>query len=282
MEEVMVKSAGLSYRYIIRDDNDNETAIEALSDINFEIRKGQFIVICGRNGSGKSTLARHINALITPSEGTLWIDGMDSANPDNIWSIREKAGMIFQNPDNQLVASVVEEDVAFGPENLGIPAEEIRRRVDEALATVGMSEHASENPSKLSGGQKQRVGIAGVLAMRTEAIVLDEPTAMLDPSGRAEIIRTMHELNKNEGITVILITHYMEEAVDADAIFVIDDGKLVLSGTPREIFPQTARLRELGLDTTPMAELAGILREKGYDIRPDLLTVEEMAGELCR
>lgn len=281
MEE-MVKCTDLCYRYVTHDEDDRELAVEALSDIDLDVKRGEFIVICGRNGSGKSTLARHLNALLVPSSGTLWVEGLDSADPENVWKIRGKAGMIFQNPDNQLVASVVEEDVAFGPENLGVPAEEIRRRVDEALRFVGMSDHALSAPHKLSGGQKQRIAIAGVLAMRTDCIVLDEPTAMLDPSGREEVLRTMHQLNREEGITVIHITHYMEEAVEADRIIVVDNGRIALAGTPREVFPQVEKLRELGLDTTPMAELSYRLRQKGYTLRPDVLTVEEMAGELCR
>ncbi len=278
MEE-MLRTENLSYTYTPA--GENEEAVQALQDINLSVKKGEFIVILGHNGSGKSTLARHINALLCPTEGTLWVEGLDSRQPENTWEIRQKAGMIFQNPDNQMVASIIEEDVAFGPENLGVPSEQIRKRVDEALQTVDMLEYAKGSPAKLSGGQKQRIAIAGVLAMKTDCIVLDEPTAMLDPSGRREIMDTVTRLNRENHITIIHITHYMEEAVRADRVIVVDHGRVVMEGTPREVFVQVEKLRDLGLDVPPMTELAWKLRQAGYAIRPDILTIEEMMEALC-
>ena len=278
MEE-MLRTENLSYTYTPA--GENEEAVQALQDINLSVKKGEFIVILGHNGSGKSTLARHINALLCPTEGTLWVEGLDSRQPENTWEIRQKAGMIFQNPDNQMVASIIEEDVAFGPENLGVPSEQIRKRVDEALQTVDMLEYAKGSPAKLSGGQKQRIAIAGVLAMKTDCIVLDEPTAMLDPSGRREIMDTVTRLNRENHITIIHITHYMEEAVRADRVIVVDHGRVVMEGTPREVFVQVEKLRDLGLDVPPMTELAWKLRQAGYTIRPDILTIEEMMEALC-
>lgn len=276
----MLRTEDLCYSYILPGDEAEE--VQALQNVNFSVKKGEFIAILGHNGSGKSTLARHINALLCPTKGTLWVEGLDSRQPENTWNIRQKAGMIFQNPDNQMVASIIEEDVAFGPENLGIPSEEIRRRVQEALRTVEMEEYAKGSPAKLSGGQKQRIAIAGILAMQTDCIVLDEPTAMLDPSGRREIMDTVLRLNREKQITVIHITHYMEEAILADRILVVDHGRLVMEGTPRDVFVQVEKVRELGLDVPPMTELAWRLRRQGYKIRPDILTVEEMVEALCQ
>lgn len=276
----MLRTEDLCYSYILPGDEAEE--VQALQNVNFSVKKGEFIAILGHNGSGKSTLARHINALLCPTKGTLWVEGLDSRQPENTWNIRQKAGMIFQNPDNQMVASIIEEDVAFGPENLGIPSEEIRCRVQEALRTVEMEEYAKGSPAKLSGGQKQRIAIAGILAMQTDCIVLDEPTAMLDPSGRREIMDTVLRLNREKQITVIHITHYMEEAILADRILVVDHGRLVMEGTPREVFVQVEKVRELGLDVPPMTELAWRLRRQGYKIRPDILTVEEMVEALCQ
>ncbi len=277
----MLRAENLCYTYISGGE-EREEKVTALHDINLQVEKGEFIVILGHNGSGKSTLARHINALLYPTGGTLWVSGLDTKDSEKVWKVRQKAGMIFQNPDNQMVASIIEEDVAFGPENLGVEPERIRLRVKEALQAVGMLEYRKGSPAKLSGGQKQRIAIAGILAMHTDCIVLDEPTAMLDPSGRAEVMDTMLRLNKEEKITVIHITHYMEEAVKADRVIVVDHGRVVLQGTPREVFVQVDTLRSLGLDVPPMTELAYRLRQQGVDIPADILTVEEMAEELCR
>lgn len=247
----------------------------ALRDININIEQREFVAILGRNGSGKSTLARHLNALLAPTSGTLWVRGLDSKKPENAWPIRRLAGMVFQNPDNQLVATIVEEDVAFGPENLGVPSAGIRQRVDEALNSVGMTKYAGAGPHQLSGGQKQRVAIAGVLAMRPDCIVLDEPTAMLDPSGRQEVLETVMRLNEEEDITVILITHFMEEAVKAKRVIVMDKGCVVMDGPPREIFKEADKMKALGLDVPPVTALAHALRDKGFSMRPDILTAEE-------
>ncbi len=256
--------------------------IAALNGVTLDIQKGEFVAIIGHNGSGKSTLAKHLNALLRPSSGVVWIKGMDTRDEDKLWEIRQTAGMVFQNPDNQLVATVVEEDVAFGPENLGLPPEEIRKRVDEALKVVGMQEYAQAAPHYLSGGQKQRVAIAGILAMKPEIIVLDEPTAMLDPVGRHEVMETIKYLNKHEGITVVHITHYMEEAVDADRVIVMEQGKIVLQGTPRQVFSQVKVLKEIGLDVPQVTELAYRLKAEGLDIPLDVLKVEEMVDAICR
>jgi len=256
--------------------------IAALNGVTLDIQKGEFVVIIGHNGSGKSTLAKHLNALLRPSSGVVWIKGMDTRDEDKLWEIRQTAGMVFQNPDNQLVATIVEEDVAFGPENLGLPPEEIRRRVDEALKAVGMEEYAQAAPHYLSGGQKQRVAIAGILAMKPEIIVLDEPTAMLDPVGRREVMETVKYLNRHEGITVVHITHYMEEAVDADRVIVMEQGKIVLQGTPRQVFSQVEVLKEIGLDVPQVTELAYRLKAEGLDIPLDVLKVEEMVEAICR
>ena len=254
---------------------------DALKDVTAQIKKGEFTAIIGTNGSGKSTLARHLNALLIPTEGELIVEGMRTSDAGRVWDIRQKVGMVFQNPDNQLVAAVVEEDVAFGPENLGVPPEEIRERVDLALEKVGMTSYRKQAPSMLSGGQKQRVAIAGFLAMKPDCIVLDEPTAMLDPKGRKEVMDTIHELNKTEGITIVLITHFMEEAVTADHILVIDKGVLKMEGTPREIFSQADKVTEIGLDVPVPADLARRLRKKGMAVSEKCMTDEELGEALC-
>ena len=281
----MVKAEGLSYAYTRLTETDHgteEKKITALEQVDIEIEKGEFIVVLGHNGSGKSTFAKHINALLQPTGGTLWVKGMDTRQEEKVWDIRQTAGMVFQNPDNQLVATVVEEDIAFGPENMGIEPKEIRRRVDDALATVRMSEFAAYTPSKLSGGQKQRIAIAGVLAMKPDCIVLDEPTAMLDPVGRKEVMETIERLNREEGFTIILITHYMDEAVRGDRVYVIDDGHLVMQGHPKEIFAQVETLKGYGLDVPQVTETAYLLRKEGIDLPGDILTIEEMVGALCQ
>ena len=281
----MVKAKDLTYEYVRVLETDHGTVEEkvaALKNVNIEINKGDFVAVLGHNGSGKSTFAKHINALVQPTGGTLWVDDMDTKNDELVWEIRQTAGMVFQNPDNQLVATVVEEDIAFGPENMGVEPKEIRKRVDEALATVRMSEYATHTPSKLSGGQKQRIAIAGVLAMKPKCIVLDEPTAMLDPVGRRDVMETIERLDREEGITMILITHYMDEAVRADKVFVIDDGDLVMQGTPKEIFSQVETLQKYGLDVPQVTEVAYLLRKEGIDLPADILTIEEMVGAICQ
>ncbi len=279
----MIKATRLVYNYIKRDEEGNlEEENRALDNINLNISEGEFVAILGRNGSGKSTLAKHMNGLLLPSEGTIRIGGMDSADEDMLWKIRQTAGMVFQNPDNQIVGSIVEEDVGFGPENLGVPAEEIWRRVDKSLETVRMTKYRKKSPNRLSGGQKQRVAIAGVMAMRPKCIVLDEPTAMLDPNGRAEVIRTVDELNKKEGITVILITHYMEEAVHADRVVVMNHNHIVLEGAPREVFAQVQTIQECGLDVPQVTELAYRLKQRGLDLPDGILTIQELTEELTR
>lgn len=254
---------------------------DALSDVTCTIPKGSFTAIIGTNGSGKSTLARHLNALYLPTAGEVIVEGMKTSDMEHIWDIRQKVGMVFQNPDNQLVAAIVEEDVAFGPENLGVPADEIRKRVNYALEKVGMSAYRTHSPAMLSGGQKQRVAIAGVLAMHPDCIVLDEPTAMLDPLGRKEVMDTIHELNRSEGITIVLITHFMEEAVTADHVLVVDRTKLQMQGTAREVFSQADKLTAMGLDVPVAADLAHGLRKKGYEIPEDCMTDEELGEALC-
>lgn len=281
----MIKSEKVNFKYIKEYEEDGvkkEEAFVALNDIDMDIKDGEFVAILGRNGSGKSTFAKHINALLTPTSGTLWVKGMDTKEEKLVWDIRQRAGMVFQNPDNQLVATIVEEDVAFGPENMGVPSEEIRLRVDEALSTVSMSEFKRNTPSKLSGGQKQRIAIAGVLAMKPDCIVLDEPTAMLDPSGRKEVIDTIKRLNKEEGITIVLITHYMDETTEADRIIVMDKGRVALTGTPKEIFKQVDLIKGFGLDVPQVTEVCYNLNKKGISIKDDILTVDEMVKEICR
>lgn len=281
----MVKAKGLTYEYkrmIDTEEGTKEESFLALKNIDISIKKGEFVAVLGHNGSGKSTFAKHINALVKPTEGTLWIKGLDTKNDEFVWDIRQSAGMVFQNPDNQLVATVVEEDIAFGPENLGLESSEIHNRVNSALDTVRMQEYRKNSPSKLSGGQKQRIAIAGVLAMKPDCIVLDEPTAMLDPLGRKDVIETVMRLNKEEGITIVLITHYMDEAVRADRVFVIDDGDVVMEGVPKEIFCQVDKLKGFGLDVPQVTEVANILNKKGLNIANDVLNVDEMVSEICR
>ncbi len=281
----MVKAEDLSYQYLKTVDSKEEPQqqkILALNHINLEIEKGSFVAVLGHNGSGKSTFAKHINALVLPTEGTMWVNGYDTQNEAFVWDIRQSAGMVFQNPDNQLVATIVEEDIAFGPENMGIEPTEIRKRVDTALKAVNMSAFTTDSPAKLSGGQKQRIAIAGVLAMKPQCIVLDEPTAMLDPSGRKEVMETILRLNREEGITIILITHYMEEAVQADFVYVIDDGIMVMQGKPKEIFSQVDTLKQYGLDVPQVTETAYLLQKMGVPISGDILTIEEMVGAICQ
>lgn len=279
MEISMLKTEKISFSY---KNNESEEEHIVLRDIDIDVKKGEFVVIIGHNGSGKSTLAKNFNAILLPGSGVVYVDGINTCVHDRLWDIRQRAGMVFQNPDNQLVATIVEEDVAFGPENLGVPPAEIRKRVDEALSAVGMLEYASHGPHLLSGGQKQRVAIAGVLAMKPKCIILDEPTAMLDPSGRIEVIETITKLNKEEGITIVLITHFMEEAVNADRIIVMDEGEIILNGTPREVFSQVKELKRIGLDVPQMTELAYELNLSGLGIAVDVLTIEEMVNEICR
>lgn len=279
----IIKAKQLVHEYIRRDEEGNVESIQtALDHVDLDVEPGQFIAILGHNGSGKSTLAKHINALLTPTEGSLWVNGMDVSEEQNVLPVRQTAGMVFQNPDNQIIASVVEEDVGFGPENIGVPTEEIWQRVEESLKSVGMLEYRTHSPNKLSGGQKQRVAIAGVVAMQPKCIVFDEPTAMLDPNGRKEVIRTAHELNQKKGVTVILITHYMEEVVDADHVIVMDRGKVVMQGTPREIFSQVGKLKEYRLDVPQITILADLLRQSGLDIPVGVLTREELVGHILR
>lgn len=254
----------------------------ALDDINITIEKGEFVAILGHNGSGKSTLAKHFNALLLPSGGTVYVKGMNTKEEELLWNIRQTAGMVFQNPDNQIVATIVEEDVAFGPENLGVPPAEIRKRVDDAIKTVEMTEYATRSPHLLSGGQKQRVAIAGIIAMKPECIILDEPTALLDPSGRKEVLDTIIRLNKEEGITIVLITHYMDEAIKADRICVMKSGKVIMEGKPKDIFKEVEKVKNAGLDVPQVTELSYRLSMEGIKLPQDILTVEEMVVELCR
>ncbi len=279
----MIRTDHLTYEYTgVTEEGQEEERIRALSDISLTIGKGSFVAILGPNGSGKSTFAKQLNALLFPTGGTVWVCGMDTAKEENLWPIRENAGMVFQNPDNQIIASLVEDDVGFGPENIGVPTEEIWRRVDESLAAVGMTAYAQVSPNRLSGGQKQRVAIAGVLAMRPACLILDEPTAMLDPGGRAEVLATARKLNREEGLTVLLITHYMEETVDADRILVLARGQAVLDGTPREIFARADRLRELGLTLPEAADMALRLKAAGLPLPEGILSRDELAAELIR
>lgn len=277
-QDIMIQTEHMSHTY--QDESGN--VVYALDDVSLAIRKGEFVSIIGTNGSGKSTLAKHFNVLLTPRKGTVTVLGMDTKDPKNLWDIRQHVGMVFQNPDNQIVAAVVEEDVAFGPENLGVEPSEIRRRVDEALASVNMTEYALHSPGLLSGGQKQRIAIAGVLAMKPDCIVLDEPTAMLDPVGRKEVLETVHRLNKEEGITIVYITHFMEEAVTSDRVVVMKNGKLLHDGTPREIFSQVPMLKELGLDVPVAAEVAAKLRLDGVSLSNEIITEEELGDQLCQ
>ena len=279
MSNNMVECKDLVYKYA---GNEEEQGKVAVDGVNLTVKKGEFLVILGRNGSGKSTLAKHVNALLLPSGGKMYVDGLDTSDAKDLWNIRNKAGMVFQNPDNQIVATIVEEDVAFGPENLGVEPSEIRRRVDECLKRVDMFDYKRHAPHLLSGGQKQRIAIAGILAMRPECIVFDEPTAMLDPSGRKEVIRTIKDINKNYGITIILITHFMEEAAEADRIIVMDQGSIVLEGTPRDIFSQVSVMKNIGLDVPQVTELAYELRNSGIKIASNILSIDEMVNALCQ
>ncbi len=277
----MIKARKVNFEYIRRDEEDNvEEIVEALTDVDLDIERGQFIAILGHNGSGKSTLAKHMNSLLVPTEGSLWVEGMESSKEENIWEIRQQVGMVFQNPDNQIVGTIVEEDVGFGPENLGVPTDEIWRRVEEALKSVGMFRYRSFSPNKLSGGQKQRVAIAGVVAMRPKCIVLDEPTAMLDPQGRREVLEAVHRLNKEAGVTVILITHYMEEVTGADRVFVMDKGRIVMQGSPREVFSQVKKLKAYRLDVPQATLLAYELKNAGVMLPDGILTVEELVNAI--
>ena len=279
----IIKAKQLVHEYIRRDEEGNVESIQtALDNIDLDVQPGQFIAILGHNGSGKSTLAKHINALLAPTEGSLWVDGKDVTQEENILPVRKTAGMVFQNPDNQIIASVVEEDVGFGPENIGVPTDEIWQRVEESLKSVGMLQYRHHSPNKLSGGQKQRVAIAGVMAMEPKCIVLDEPTAMLDPNGRKEVLHAAHELNRKKGVTILLITHYMEEVVDADYVYVMDKGHVVMQGTPREIFSQVGTLKEHRLDVPQITLLADLLRQSGLDIPLGVLTREELVDAIMK
>lgn len=279
----IIKAKQLVHEYIRRDEEGNVESIQtALDHIDLDVQPGQFIAILGHNGSGKSTLAKHINALLAPTEGSLWVDGKDVTQEENILPVRKTAGMVFQNPDNQIIASVVEEGVGFGPENIGVPTDEIWQRVEESLKSVGMLQYRHHSPNKLSGGQKQRVAIAGVMAMEPKCIVLDEPTAMLDPNGRKEVLHAAHELNRKKGVTILLITHYMEEVVDADYVYVMDKGHVVMQGTPREIFSQVGTLKEHRLDVPQITLLADLLRQSGLDIPLGVLTREELVDAIMK
>ena len=279
----MVKTDKLVFEYEKRDEEGNVIGMHrAVDEVDFDVKEGQFIAILGHNGSGKSTLAKHINAILVPTGGTMWVDGKDTKKPEELWNVRQSAGMVFQNPDNQIIGTVVEEDVGFGPENLGVPTDEIWERVEDSLKAVGMIEYRHHSPNKLSGGQKQRVAIAGVAAMEPKCIVLDEPTAMLDPVGRKEVLKTVQKLRKKKNVTVILITHYMEEVIDADKIYVMDHGHVVMEGTPREIFAQVDRLKEYRLDVPQVTILADKLRKMGLDIPEGILRKEELVEAVCR
>lgn len=277
----IIDTSKLVFEYIRRDEEGNVESINrAIDEVDISVEKGSFIAILGHNGSGKSTLAKHLNAILVPTEGTVWVDGMDTTDDDKLWDIRQTAGMVFQNPDNQIIANIVEEDVGFGPENIGVPTEEIWKRVEESLKAVGMYEYRKHSPNKLSGGQKQRIAIAGIMAMKPACIVLDEPTAMLDPNGRKEVIRTIRELNKKEQVTVILITHYMEEVVHADKVIVMDGGKVVMEGTPRDIFSRVEELKKYRLDVPQVTLLAYELKQKGFPIPDGILTIEELTDSI--
>ena len=273
----IIKTSKLIFDYIRRDEEENiEEVNRAIDDVSIEINEGEFVAVLGHNGSGKSTFAKQLDAILLPTDGTVWIQGLDTSKEENLWEVRKKTGMVFQNPDNQIIGNIVEEDVGFGPENMGIPTDEIWKRVDESLEAVGMTAYRMKSPNKLSGGQKQRVAIAGVMAMRPQCIVLDEPTAMLDPNGRQEVVKTVHELNRQEGITVVLITHYMEEVIHADRVIVMDDGRVVMDGTPREIFSRVEELKSYRLDVPQVTELAYELQKNGVDLPDGILTLEEL------
>ena len=278
----IIKTEKLVFEYIRRDEEGNVEGItRAVDEVDLDVKQGDFVAILGHNGSGKYTLAKHINAILYPTEGTVWVDGMDTQDEKQLWDIRQEAGMVFQNPDNQIIGQVVEEDVGFGPENMGVPTEEIWQRVEESLKAVGMYKYRKYSPNKLSGGQKQRVSIAGVIAMHPKCIILDEPTAMLDPNGRKEVVRAVRALNDVEGITVVLITHYMEEIIHADKVFVMDQGRIAMQGTPREIFSQVEKLKELRLDVPQVTLLAHELKKSGVNLPDGILTVEELTQALA-
>ena len=279
----MVRTENLVFEYEKRDEEGNVIGkSRAIDEVNIDVEEGQFIAILGHNGSGKSTFAKHLNAILVPTEGSIWVNGRDTRKPEELWNVRQSAGMVFQNPDNQIIGTVVEEDVGFGPENLGVPTNEIWERVEESLKAVGMIEYRHHSPNKLSGGQKQRVASAGVIAMRPKCIVLDEPTAMLDPNGRREVLRTVEELRRQEKVTVILITHYMEEVIDADKVFVMDHGHVVMEGTPREIFSQVDTLKSYRLDVPQVTILADELQKRGIPVPAGILRKEELVEALCR
>ena len=279
----IIKASKLVFDYLkYNDEGKVEETSRAIDQVDLDVEAGQFIAVLGHNGSGKSTLAKHINGLLIPTEGTVWVDHMNTENEEELWKIRQKAGMVFRNPDNQIIGTVVEEDVGFGPENMGVPTEDIWRRVDESLNAVGMTAYRHHSPNKLSGGQKQRVAIAGVVAMRPKCIVLDEPTAMLDPNGRKEVLQAVRELNKKEGVTVILITHYMEEVIFADRVIVMDKGSIVMQGTPREIFSQVDTLKSYRLDVPQVTLLAHELRKSGLQIPEGILTIDELVNAICQ
>ena len=279
----IVEAKNLTFEYIRRDEDGNVEGItKAVDNVSIDIKQGDFVAVLGHNGSGKSTFAKHLNVLVMPTEGTVWVDGMDTREEENTLKVRQTAGMVFQNPDNQIVGTLVDEEVGFGPENIGVPTEEIWERVEKSLKAVGMYAFRNQSPNKLSGGQKQRVAIAGIVAMKPKCIVLDEPTAMLDPLGRKDVLNVLHELNRQENVTVILITHYMEEVIDIDKLYVMDDGKLVMSGTPREIFSQVEKLKKLRLDVPHVTELAYELQKEGVPLKNGILTSEEFTEELIR
>ena len=279
----IIKAVKLAFDYLKYDEDGNvQETQRAVDGVDIDIKEGQFVAILGHNGSGKSTFAKHINALLLPSDGTIWIDGINTSEEPELWKVRQKAGMVFQNPDNQIIGTVVEEDVGFGPENMGVPTEDIWKRVNESLEKTGMTAYRHHSPNKLSGGQKQRVAIAGVMAMRPKCIVLDEPTAMLDPNGRKEVLAAVHQLNKQENVTVVLITHYMEEVIDADHVIVMDGGHVVMEGAPREIFSQVETLKKYRLDVPQVTLLAHELKQSGVDIPDGILTTEELVNALCQ
>lgn len=279
----IIKAAKLAFDYLRYDEDGNvEDTQRAVDGVDLDIQPGEFVAVLGHNGSGKSTFAKHINALLLPTEGTIWIDGIDTAKEPELWKIRQKAGMVFQNPDNQIIGTVVEEEVGFGPENLGVPTDEIWKRVENSLRAVGMLERRKDSPNKLSGGQKQRVAIAGVIAMEPKCIVLDEPTAMLDPNGRKEVIEAVEQLRKEKNVTVILITHYMEEVIDADQVFVMDEGHVVMHGTPKEIFSRVDELKNYRMDVPQVTMLADALIQKGVPLPKGILRREELVDALCQ
>lgn len=279
----MVQTEKLIFEYEKRDEEGNVTGTyRAIDEIDLDVKEGQFIAVLGHNGSGKSTLAKHINAILVPTGGTMWVNGKNTRDPDELWNVRQSAGMVFQNPDNQIIGTVVEEDVGFGPKNLGVPTDEIWQRVEESLRSVGMIEYRHHSPNKLSGGQKQRVAIAGVVAMEPKCIVLDEPTAMLDPVGRKEVLKTVQKLKRDKNVTVILITHYMEEVIDADKIYVMDHGHIVMKGTPREIFARVDELKAFRLDVPQVTVLADTLRKRGLNIPEGILRREELVEAICQ